>query len=368
MHIRSLLLVSVAISLVGCSHEHAAAPVRRVAVLQVGSLPEARDLVTPAVLGLQLAISQAPGAEVTLLDTGGDDSRTLAAARSVAGDASVVAVVVAPFTPMPAEAREALLSAGVPMLSLSALDDRPAGRPHPPWRRFVASVSVQARALLRVAGNLHRREPTCVLGEDTAWSERLRAEIDRIHLGIRVKPVDSVPSEARAPVLSTGCGAALWTGTAPGAGALDMAIGGRIPLVLDDAARTGGFLTSRWPGGSSVLAVCSCADFSTRGDPVAQRFVHDYQATTGLDAGPFAVEGFDVGTWIARALQVGPSRGQVAARLARVTRFAGIARTYAWDRDGRSRDEGLRVYRAIGVHWIIAHRPQRALRRWDAPG
>jgi branched-chain amino acid transport system substrate-binding protein len=366
---RSLALLLVAASIVACSHEAlpGSAPAYRVVVVQDDSVPDSRDLVTPAVLGLQLALAEAPGIGLEVLDTGGDPARALAAARSAASDPSVLAAVIAPFTFMPAEAVDSLLAARVPVLSLSSIDEPPSRGAHPAWRRFVAPVGAMARALVQVAANLYPKAPVCVLGEDTPWSVRLRIAIGLNHTGVRTRTVTSPVPAALETIRAKGCRTAVWTGTAPGAVALEEAVEGKAELVLDDAARTDGYLVSRWPSAPGALAVCSCSDLSTSEDPNAQLFVHDYQASTGLDAGPFAVEGFDVGTWIVRSVRVGPTRQQVTERVAASTRFGGLTHTYRWDDRGVLDREVLRVYRAVGLRWLVAPAAARALRR-GGPG
>jgi hypothetical protein len=365
MRIRSLVLLPAVASLVACSDATAPAstPAVRVVVLQDGSFSDARDLVSPAVLGLRLALSRVPSTTLEILDTGGDATRTLAAARAVGADPSVVAAVVAPFTMMPVDAVDSMLAAGVPVLSLSSIDESSSRRPPPAWRRFVPPISVSARAIVQVAGNLQRDAPVCVLGEDTAWSELLRAAIDRSRTDVRTRSITSPPSEAGAAIEGQGCRASVWTGTAPGADALRRSLGENVAMVVDEAARTSGYLESRWPDAPSALALCSCVDLSTSLGLDAQAFVHDYQASTGLDAGPFAVEGFDAGTWIVRAIQAGPTRAQMADRLASTARFSGLARTYRRDDGGGISVEGVRVYRAVGLRWLAAPGPQRALNR-----
>jgi branched-chain amino acid transport system substrate-binding protein len=357
MRIRTFVVLAAVASVAACSQTAGpgSTPGVRVVVLQDGSLPDAADLVSPGVLGLRLALSQAPSTELEILDTAGDPARTIAAARAAAADPGVVAAVIAPFTALPPDALDVLLGAGLPVLTLSSLSEPPAGKgPPPAWRRFVAPVSVTARAELLVAANIHRADPVCVLGEDTIWSTTVRTAIDRTRTGVRVRSITPPPGESLAAIEAAGCGAAMWTGGAPGAGALADAIHGNVPLVLDDAARTTGYLVGRWPTASTALAVCSCADVSTSEDPDAQRFVHDLQASTGLDAGPFAVEGFDAGTWLVRALGEGATREQVADRLASLTRFDGLTRTYRWDDRGSPLDQGVRVYRGVGLRWLPA--------------
>jgi branched-chain amino acid transport system substrate-binding protein len=364
MRIRSFVMLAVAASLVACFQGvgPASTPAVRVVVIQDGSFPDAGDLVSPAVLGLQLALSQLPSVQLEILDTGGDPARTADAARSVAADPSVVAAVIAPFTAMPDEALGSLTGSGLPVLSLSSLSEAPPrSGPPPSWRPFVAPVSVMAHALVQVAGDLRGAAPVCMFGDETAWSNRVQAEIEGIPTGVRVRSVTVPLDQSGEAIAAAGCGTAVWTGTATGADALADAMRGTVPLVVDDAARTDGYLVARWPGTSTTLAVCSCADLSTSKDLDAQRFVHDFQASTGLDAGPFAVEGFDVGTWILRALEGGATREHIAARLASANRFDGLARTYRWDDRGSMLDQGMRAYRGAGLRWLVAPESQRAL-------
>ena len=352
----------------GAAQDEPGAPGPRVAVFQDGTFPDARSLVSPAVLGVQLALGQADlaqGVSIMVVETGPDGERATAAAGMVAADPTVVGAVVAPFTRMPADATAALLAAGLPVLSLSELAEAPAHDAGAPWRRLVPPLAIQAGALADVADSLRHNGPACLAGEGTGWSEGLRAEVARRIPGPPSILVGGPADRAGAVAAASGCRVAVWTGSAQGASAFRAGIGRTdgVRLVLADSARTAGFLEAGGPRLAGIDGACSCVDLSTSAEQDAQRFLHDYQAATGLDAGPFAAEGFDAGSLLASALRRagGPGAG-VGAAIASLAGAEGLGGPYRWDPQGDLAPPSVRIYRATGYRWIaIATARFRAL-------
>lgn len=358
---RSILALAFVVAAASCGGDagpgEPGGPGLRVAVFQDGTFPDARSLVSPAVLGVQLALGQADlaeGVRITVVETGPDGERATAEAGLITADPMVVGVVVAPFTPMPAEATEALLTAGVPVLSLSELAEAPAQAAGLPWRRLVPPLAVQAGALAELAGSLHGTGPTCLAGEGTLWSEGLRAEVARRIPGPPPVLVGGPPDRAGVAAAASGCRVTVWTGSAQGASAFRAGIGGTdVRLLNADSARTAGFLEAGGPPLAGIDGACGCVDLSTSADPEAQRFLHDYQAATGLDAGPFVAEGFDAGSLLASALrESGGVRAGVGMAIASLEGAEGLGGPYGWDSQGVLVPPSVRIYRATGYRWI----------------
>jgi hypothetical protein len=331
-----LAFVSLVPAVAACSSPCCPVPAApEVVAIQDGSVPDARSIVSPAVLALDLAL-EGTGLSMVVDDTQGDDARAVAIAEAVASDQRVVAVVVAPFTRLPAEGRDGLLRSGIPILSLSELVGPP-DRRGVPFLTLVGSVRQEAETLVGLAGG-HR---VCLAGDGSPPSAVLAAAVRRA----ATRPPRGVSLDAIA-----GCGSLIWTGSEPAVDALVGAIR-RTALVLSDAARTDAAV--RRPGGvhDRMVAACPCADVSTSARPAAQRFVHDFQAATGLDAGPYAVEGFDAGRILRSRLGAAAARAAAASALAGLATFHGLTADYRWVGESL-RHPTVRSYRATGVRWL----------------
>jgi len=302
-----------------------------VLVIQDASEADARDVVTPGVLGLELGL-QGSGLGIRIVEA--DD---LDPAEQVSDDL-VVAAVIAPFTHVPGGSESELREGGIPVISLSELTGGGAG--HAPLRAFVSPLAQQADA----AGALI----TCVAGDGSTWSE---AFIDHLP----PMPVfRGGPAAVAVGVADEGCRGVAWTGGATAGAALAGFLARTSPntmYVVTSRARTGGFAETV-DVALAPRGLCPCVDLTTSVDPVAQRFVHAYQSANGLDAGPFAVEGFDAGRLLVAAGGAQPRRVSIAEGLAETSRYGGLGGPYAWDDQGGLVDPSVRMYERVGLRWV----------------
>ncbi len=346
-------------------------PPLRVAVLVDLALPDARWRVLPAAQGVRLALAQAVTAglvpvalEAVIHDVGGADAAQVA--REVAADPTSLAVVVAPGWEPPSPVLGVLLDAGLPVASLSALGPPPPGAGPGRWVRAVAPLRVEARVAAGFLKGLPQaRAGFCLAGDGGPGDEEL-LRLLAASLGRRVVvgPATAGPAAVEegglaAAVEGAGCGTVVWAGSGEGAAALRLALtaaGLRAVLLVGfDEVKAGGFLEGAGAAADGTVAVCPCADLSlsTRGGP--QRFVHDYQAEFASAPGPYAVEGFDVGRLLARAVAGGArDRAATAAWLEAAPSFRGLAGRYAFGRDGELRGAAasVRFFRADGGRWL----------------
>jgi hypothetical protein len=256
---------------------------------------------------------------------------------TIAADPAVVAVVIAPFTRVPAEVVSGLGDTGIASISLSDLD------PGGVTLSFVASLEAQANAVEGLGeGTL------CAAGASTSWG---RAFVDALTPDAEL---GGIPAAIATEAGEQGCDVLVWAGDAREAAVL----GGLLPrtapgtsLILGGAARTPGFAADT-PLDVSATGTCACVDLSTSADPDGQAFVHAYASAHGQDAGPFAAEGYDAGRLLATVSRRAPTREAITAALARTDRYEGLAGPYAWDPQGDLQSPQVRMYERVGLRWL----------------
>ena len=98
---------------------------------------------------------------------------------------------------------------------------------------------------------------------------------------------------------------------------------------------------------------CSCVDVSIDIGLPSRRFVNAYQSEHGLAPGVYAAEAWDAGRLAGDWLAAGASdRDAVAASLALLSTFDGVARAYAFDEVGELTGAEPGLYLAAGTRWL----------------
>jgi ABC-type branched-subunit amino acid transport system substrate-binding protein len=165
-----------------------------------------------------------------------------------------------------------------------------------------------------------------------------------------VRPVDGTPPEVAAAASAQGCTSLVWTGTAGGAATVARGLPASLPLLLGPGARTGAFLDAVGPV-DGIVGVCGCADLTTTHAPADQSFVHGYQSATGLEPGPYAVEGRDAATFLLGPPGSPLTRAAIRERLRDTTTFAGLGGPYRWTAAGQLVAPAVRTYGTTGIRW-----------------
>ena len=344
----------------------------KIAFLDDMSVPGATASVTPALLGLQLALQEAIDRgglpvipEVVELDVAGDATNAAELAREVADDPSYVAAVIGPFWSEPLSVGDLLDGAGVMTLSMSELDPSLAARGWSAWRRVVAAVPREAAALAAaIRGSSRSLAGTCVVGDGSEFSTALGGLLtgdlgaDRIESSSVLADEGALAATLRG-IHRAGCGTVAWTGFGPGAAlvrsALTEAGAGTIPVVGSSAMKTEVYLSTSEGTADGTIASCVCVDLSSSTRPEARRFIHDFQSQYGSPPGVLAAEGWDVGGMLLEAFRAGAvARGTVAGALMARAGYEGLANAYRFDADGELSLFAARVhmYRAEGVRWV----------------
>ena len=335
------------------------------------ALEEATALVAPGYQGASLAAEQATEAgglpadvEVVSYSTDGDSDKALQVAGELAADPQVVGVLIAPYTAEPRAVGAVLQAAGLPQISLSALDPSSARNGWSDWRRVVALAGAQARALAAFARGLPAaRGGICLAGDGSGLAAAVGSAAGRqlegvVGARITVPPGDAPAARAAAAIRRAGCGIVLWTGYGARAAALRLRLStsGRPVLMLaTDAAKTEAYLTETGREGDGTVVSCGCVDLTTSTRLDAQRFINAFQFDIGALPGPYAVEGWDAGNRFIEAVRRGAiTRGEIATALEDDRSYDGLAGTYAFRGDGELQPSSaaIRFYRAEGGRWI----------------
>lgn len=346
--------------LVACSGPGVAEDGPRIAFLFDGSWDETAEVIGPALAGLRFAALPTGDLEaIQPLNLGEPDGLELL--REVAADPAVVAVVVAPWTAPHPDAVDALVDAGLPVVSLTWAWGPPAA--DTPWILLAPDLEGEAE-LLVAAGRRVAAPPRrgCVAGDTHPTSRPLtRATLAAAErTGTPVPDVGDVDPEREttasavaARLAARGCGTVLWTG---GAEALDLLFHAAPDLrrvVGASRVKTeGGIAVGVAHPGRRIVAACVCADIALTRDPDLQRFIHDFQSESGNPVGAFAVEAYDVGRWLLGLSDGG--RTSVAGTVARAGGVDGLLGSYRLGPDGSlgSSPAPARSWRAFGSRWL----------------
>ena len=316
-------------------------PVEQVNVVFVrdNSVADTDEHALPALQGLQLAFQTAALADadavpvhLELIDVGRDP----AALETVRADPSFVAAIVAPGV-------EVDVPEGLPLLSLSGLVPASDGV------RLVPPIGASARAL---AASI--RQTACILSEDPP-PDPFGALVAR-RTGEPEATLDV--AEIAGVVGERGCRTVVWGGgpdaAADAAVALDASA---VRLVGGDRLLDHDFLAEAGAAAEGARAFCPCADVSTSTEFSARRFIQDYQSEFGSAPGAYAIEGWDAGHLVLRAVREGGgTREDVGDWLGAVAAHDGLATTYRFGAGGELVAPGdrVRIYRVIGGRWVGA--------------
>jgi len=344
----------------------------KVAFLQDLTVPGASQLVTPSLLGLQLALERAAERNdlpvvptVEAMDTEGDPDQQDELARQIADDPAFVAVVEGPFMQLSATSRATLGTAEIPVVSLSGSDTAPVGTAHDSWWRVVPRLSRSADSLASaILGSNVSAAGACVVGDGSAYSRALTVWLTRDLGPGSVAAVVTMPDEESADaavdqIVQAGCPTVGWTGFAESAALLRTALTeadhASVSLIGSDALKADAFLITTDGAGDGTVLTCGCVDLAASTRPEAGRFIHDFQSANGSPPGAYAAEGWDVGGMLSRAFGDGASeREAVAAALASSPSYEGLANTYRFTETGELAPGAIRIhtFRAEGLRWV----------------
>jgi ABC-type branched-subunit amino acid transport system substrate-binding protein len=331
----------------------------------------AAQRVAPAFQGARLGIDSAilrgavpASIRLVPMDTGGTPEGIRSVVEAIVSDPTIVAAIVAPQLTGQIALGDPLDAAGVPVVSLSTLGPDLPAQGWRYWRRAVPDVEREGEALAAALVEFAGPRRACLLGDGSPMSNALTHAVARalpVRPTLRLALPETDPDDPTvvAAIGGAGCRAVVWSGNPAGGALLRLALvaahHASVRLFGGESLKDASYLTTSGPRGRGTIAVCPCVDLSTSTDFRAQRFIQDYQSAFGVPPGPFAAEAWDVVRLILGAVSSGAgTRSEVAQELAGTTTVDGLARSYAWGRDGALQDQAgaVRVYRDEGVRWV----------------
>jgi ABC-type branched-subunit amino acid transport system substrate-binding protein len=351
----------------------------KIAFLEDLSSDEAAVRSAPAFQGAKLAFDTAAlgdglsvSIELISIDTGGDATKAAASAREILSDPAFVGAIGAPsLTEREQSAAGDLLDrGGLPTLTLSPLGPNLSSRGWTAWRRTVADVTMEGRAIAAFVDSVPSpRRRACVLGDGSSGSKSLLGAVaasatSDVVLRWHTDATETGSLRVARAVSRARCGTVVWGGSSTVGGlvrrALHEAEDRRISFVGGDAMKDPVYLAVAGRAGLGTVAACPCADLSTATDLASQRFIQDYQADFGVPPGAFAAEAWDAAGMFVRAFRAGATSAEaVRAILWGTETYRGLADTYAFQRDGELTRSSARVrlYRDEGGRWIPLRSP-----------
>ena len=351
----------------------------KVAFLEDLSSDEATARSAPAFQGARLAFDTAAlgrglpiSVELIGVDTGGEAATAAAAAREIVSDPAFVGAIAAPSLTGREQfaAGNFLDRGGLPTITLSPLGPNLSKRGWTTWRRTVADVTMEGRAIAAFVDSVPSpRRGACVLGDGSSGSRALLGAVaasTTSEVVLRWHTAATEPGSLRiAPaVWRARCGVVVWGGSSTTGAlvrrALHGAGGRRISFVGGDAMKDPAYLAVSGRAGLGTVAACPCADLSTATDLASQRFIQDYQADFGVPPGAFAAEAWDAAGMFVRALRAEAASGaEVLAFLWERETYRGLTGTYVFRPDGELTPSSARVrlFRDEGGRWIPLRTP-----------
>jgi ABC-type branched-subunit amino acid transport system substrate-binding protein len=346
----------------------------KIAFLEDLSSDEAAVRSAPAFQGAKLAFDTAAlgdglpvSVELISVDTGGDAVTAAAAAQEIVSDPAFVGAIGAPsLTEREQSAAGDLLDrGGLPTLTLSPLGPNLSSRGWTAWRRTVADVKMEGRAIAAFVDSVPSpRRGACVLGDGSSGSKSLLGAVAASTTSDVVLRWHTDATEASSlgvaqAVSRARCGTVVWGGSSTTGGLVRRALhetgARRISFVGGDAMKDPVYLTVAGGAGLGTVAACPCADLSTATDLASQRFIQDYQADFGVPPAAFAAEAWDAAGMFVRAFRTGTSsRSEVLASLWGMDRYPGLANTYVFEPTGELAPGAARVhlYRNTARRWM----------------
>jgi ABC-type branched-subunit amino acid transport system substrate-binding protein len=354
----------------------------KIAFLEDLSSDEAAVRSAPAFQGAKLAFDTAAlgdglpvSVELISVDTGGDATKAAAAALEIVSDPAFVGAIGAPSLTEREQsaAGDVLDRGGLPTLTLSPLGPNLSSRGWTAWRRTVADVTMEGRAIAAFVDSVPSPgRGACVLGDGSSGSRSLLGAVaasttSDVVLRWHTDATETGSLRVAQAVSRARCGTVVWGGSSTVGGlvrrALHEAGGRRISFVGGDAMKDPLYMAVAERAGLGTVVACPCADLSTATDLASQRFIQDYQADFGVPPGAFAAEAWDAAGMFVRAFRAGgASADGVRAILWRTETYQGLANTYAFQPDGELTPSSARVrlYRDEGGRWIPLRSPVTA--------
>lgn len=310
--------------------------------------PQGKPIMDAAGLAVTRFDAANPGCRLTAkqFDTGSSDVGTIAAAKSLVADPSVLATIGPIYSDEMSTAGDALDGAGFVIVTPSATAPGLAAKG---WGNFVRGVPDDDQMAAAGANYLTKRlgyQRICVVGQDDGLSANAAA-MARKALGDDSLPgcaltVGDEPhlNAAVLAIADTKPQAVYFTGFAPQAAALLEQLrryGVEATFMGWDGVFDEQFLTA---GGDAVRGALVVRGESPATPELAARLAGSTGAPTAL----YAVEGYEIASIVTNAIASGAIDRAAIRQFFRTFSGSGSFRHYAWTDDGQLRTPELQLY------------------------
>lgn len=305
--------------------------------------------------GVNLALSQflrggnrACPVKVVPFDTGGDQATAAQAAKQIAADKSIVAVIGPALSPEVMGAGNTLDDAGLSFLTPLASNPVLTQQGWSGFFRGLANDKVQGPALGRYLATTAGFARVCVVRDNGDGYEGALTPAVVEGLGRAALPECQAsfdrggdPDAAVRTVAAAQPDAVFFAGYSQDAANLLKKLrnaGVTATFVLGDGAYDQAFRTAAGAAAAGTIVDCSCG-------PASDGFLTDYKSGSGQDASTYAVEAYDLTAIVLRGIVSGHTQRPDLRDYLHKYHADGIAHSYGWTATGEPADPRLWLYR-----------------------
>ncbi|WP_051178143.1 bifunctional serine/threonine-protein kinase/ABC transporter substrate-binding protein [Nocardia concava] len=286
--------------------------------------------------------------KVLPFDTGGDQATAAQAAKQIAADKSIVAVIGPALSPEVIGAGNTLDEAGLPFLTPLASNPVLTQQGWSGFFRGLANDKVQGPALGRYLATTAGFSRVCVVRDNGDGYEAELTPAIIAGLGRAALPECQVsfdrggdPGTAVQTVAAANPDAVFFAGYSQDAANLLKKLrsaGVAATFVLGDGAYDQAFRTAAGAAATGTIVDCSCG-------PATDAFLADYKSGSGQDASTYAVEAYDLTAIVLRGIVSGHTQRTDLRDYLHKYHADGIAHSYGWTAAGEPADPRLWLYR-----------------------
>ncbi|GAB0106342.1 hypothetical protein JMUB6875_53260 [Nocardia sp. JMUB6875] len=286
--------------------------------------------------------------KVLPFDTGGDQATAAQAAKQIAADKSIVAVIGPALSPEVMGAGNTLDDAGLPFLTPLASNPVLTQQGWSGFFRGLANDKVQGPALGRYLATTAGFSRVCVVRDNGDGYEGELTPAVIQGLGRAALPDCQAsfdrggdPGAAVGTVAAANPDAVFFAGYSQDAANLLKKLrsaGVAATFVLGDGAYDPAFRNAAGAAAAGTIVDCSCG-------PATDGFLTDYKSSAGQDASTYAVEAYDLTAIVLRGIVSGHTQRTDLRDYLHKYHADGIAHAYGWTATGEPADPRLWLYR-----------------------
>lgn len=296
-------------------------------------------------------------------DTVANPDTAVTLAQKLAGDDRVLAVVGPAFSGESFSAGPILQEASIPQVTPSATNPGIAAQGFKLWWRAVGNDNSQGAPAPDVIFKVMKGTKVFIGHDKTAYGEGLativRDNINKSNASAlagfeAVDPGKEDYSAIASKLVSSGADVFFWGAYSPEAGKIltqARAKGFKGQFLGADGSKDDTFLKGAGDTAEGAKLLCPCADVTTSDDPIAKKFVEDYEREEGAVT-IYAAEGYDAANIIINAIRkagepgsdIKAYRQKIGDNIRATKDYKGTSKTFSWQDNGELVEESVTIY------------------------